>query len=136
MDRSPTREPFRMLGEGLVEGALTHREDLVDTTEVDVGRGEIGDATVSVFVVVPAEEVLEVAPGGLVIREVAWVGRVELGGLELGLGVRVVVGDPRPAEAGDDSEVGIGQRERARGQPRIAPTDTTNPAASFSTESP
>jgi len=41
-----------MIGECNVHGSLPLCEDLGDTPVVDVGRGEIGDTRVPVFVVV------------------------------------------------------------------------------------
>ena len=62
---------------------------------VDVGGGVQAEPAVAVLVVVPGEEVLAVRPGGLDRGEPGGEGRPVLQGLELRLGVRVVVGDVR-----------------------------------------
>jgi hypothetical protein len=58
---------------------------------VDVGGGVQAEAAVAVLVVVPAEEVLAVRPGGLDRGEAAGEAGPVFQGLELGLGVGVVV---------------------------------------------
>ena len=59
---------------------------------VDVGGGVQPEAAVAVVVVVPAEKVLAVRPGGLDRREPRGERRPVFQGLELRFGVRVVVG--------------------------------------------
>jgi hypothetical protein len=58
---------------------------------VNVGGGVQAEAAVAVLVVVPAEEVLAVRPGGLDRVEVAGEVRPVLEGLELAFRERVVV---------------------------------------------
>ena len=101
----------RAVGEALrvrtvrgVECGLACRRDLGDAAVEDVGRGEQGQARVVMVVVVPAEEVAE--PGAAMERRVEAAGVVGLvlEGLELGLAVRVVVGDARAAKAARGAE--------------------------------
>ena len=69
------------------------------TTVVDVRGGQVGDPAVAVFVVVPGEEPLAEGQGVFVGAEAVGEPGLVLGGLELALGVRVVVGDVGPAVA-------------------------------------
>ncbi len=66
----------------------------------------------AVLVVVPAEEVLAVRPGGLDRAEPRGKRRPVLQGLELRFGVRVVVGDVRAGVGLGDAQVGQQQRDR------------------------
>jgi hypothetical protein len=86
-------EAFGVAGVGVAEGVVAAGGELVDLTMMDGRRGEEGDATVAVLVVVPGEELAEEGQGVLEGREAAG----EVGGvlevLEVGLDVGVVVAD-------------------------------------------
>ena len=89
-------EPLGVLGVGAVEGALAVGSDLGGGAEVDRGGRVHADPGVAVFVVVGGEEPLaECACVGEGAEPVGEVGHI-FEGLELGLGVRVVIRTPRP----------------------------------------
>ena len=74
--------------------------DICGPAVVDVGGGVQAEPAVTVLVVVPAEEVLAVGPGGLDGGEAAGEAGPVFQGLELGFGVGVVVADVRPGMTG------------------------------------
>ena len=87
---------------------------------MDVGGGVQAEPAVTVLVVVPAEKVLAVRPGGLDRGEPGGERRPVLQRLELRLGVRVVVGDVRAGVGLGDAQVGEQQRDRLRRHGRAA----------------
>ena len=92
-DWGVAHEPLRVDGVGLGEDSGPLLADGVGMPVVDVGGGVHPDAAVAVGVVVPGEEGDEERAGVLDAGEaVGEVGPV-LQGLEVGLAVRVVVGD-------------------------------------------
>ena len=82
---------------------------------VDISGGVQAEPAVVVLVVVPGEEFLAVCPGGLDRGEPGGEAGPVLEGLELRLGVRVVVGHVRAAVGLGDAEVGEQQRDRLGG---------------------
>jgi hypothetical protein len=84
-------KPLGVGGVGVVEHDLAGSKDLLGAAEVHIGRGEQGDPAMVVLVVVPAERALVEAAGVLDRAEPVGEGGVVLEGLELALGVGVVV---------------------------------------------
>lgn len=84
-----------MLDEGRLEGPRPLVMAVAGPAEVDVGRGEIPEPGMTVFLVVPGDEVD--AEGAGVLDRAETIGEVGpvLERLEVGLGVGVVVGDVR-----------------------------------------
>lgn len=108
-------EPLRVDGVGLGEDSGPLLADGVGMPVVDVGGGVHPDAAVAVGVVVPGEEGDEERAGVLDAGEaVGEVGPV-LQGLEVGLAVRVVVGDVWAGVGLGDTEVGQEERHRFGG---------------------
>lgn len=92
-DRGAVDEAFGVKGVGEGEGVVADCGELFDAAVVDRRRGEEGEATVAVLVVVPGEELAQEGESVGEAREaVGEVGAV-LEVLELGLGEGVVVAD-------------------------------------------
>ena len=72
---------------------------------VNGGWGHQADSTVAVFVVVPLEEASAVSASVLDRAEALREVRSVFQGFELGLGVRVVIRDVRPAVGSGDIEI-------------------------------
>src|SRR4029450_552281 len=89
--------------------------DLLSAAVVDVGGGQQRDPAVAVLEVVPAEEALAERSGVLDGAEPVGEGRVVLEGLELALGVGVVVGDVRAAVGAGDAQVAQEHGDRLGG---------------------
>src|SRR5512132_4582665 len=92
-------EPLGMGGIGSSEHLGSGRLDLLGPAVVDVCGGQQADSGVVVLDVVPGEEVLAEDAGVLDGTEVVGEGGPVLEGLELGLGVRIVVGHVRAGVA-------------------------------------
>ena len=106
-----TNEAFGMCGVGADEGFVSHGNNLVDAAMVDDCRRQQADAGVVVHVVVPVEQRLAVGARILDRAKAVREARPVFEGLELCLGVRVVVGDARSTVALADAEIGVEQRE-------------------------
>ena len=114
-----------MKGVCIEERRLPRRGDLWCESVVHGVRGHQPDARVPVFVVVVAEEFVAEAEGVLIAAETLGESRTVLEGLELGLGVRVVVRDVWPA-------VRLGDPQR--GQPLCANVAETPTPFEFTVE--
>ena len=117
-------------------GALQDRGagagDLLGGAVADVGGGEQRDPAVMVLEVVPAEKPLAEAAGVLDAAEPVREGRVVLEGLELALGVGVVVGDVRAGVALGHAQVPQEQGDRLGGH-RGAPVGVDGERAGLHT---
>ena len=103
------------LGVGLVGGVQdlgAPGPDGRGVAVVDVGGGVQAEPAVMMVVVVPGKEFLAVRPGRLDRGEPGREARPVFQGLELRLGVRVVIGDVRAGVGLGDPEVGQQQRDR------------------------
>ena len=103
--RCDALEASRMGGERGIERDGALRGERRSGAVMDGGRRHQADAAVAVFVVVPAEELLAVSASIFDRAEaIGEVGPV-LQGLELRLGVRIVVRDVRPAVGLGDLQI-------------------------------
>ncbi len=85
---------------------MTHAQDLLRGAVMHAGRGQQAEPRVVVVVVVPLEEAAAEGQRVFVAAEALREGRLVLEGLELCLGVRVVVAHMRPAVGLGHAEIG------------------------------
>ena len=103
--RSTVDEALRMPSVGVIKDVLPRCLEFISQTMVDGVGGEQPEAAVTVFGVVPGEEVSKVGLCVLKAAEATRVRRRVFDGLEVALRIRVVVGHPRPAVTGQDIQV-------------------------------
>ena len=104
--RAGPDKAFRVAGIGAVQYLLALLDDLLGHAVVQRFRGQQGDAAVAVLAVIPGEKLL--AEGARVLdgSEALGKSRPVLEGLELALGVGIVVGDVRSAVGLGHAQVG------------------------------
>ena len=102
---STVDEALRMPAVGVIKDVLPRCLEFIGQAMVDGVGGEQPQAAVTVFGVVPGEEVSKVGLCVLGAAEATRVRRRVFDGLEVTLGIRVVVGHPRPTVTGQDIQV-------------------------------
>ena len=102
---STVDEALGMPAVGVIKDVLPRCLEFIGQAMVDGVGGEQPEAAVTVFGVVPGEEVSKVSLCVLKAAEATRVRRRVFDGLEVALRIRVVVGHPRPTVTGQDIQV-------------------------------